>query len=58
MSSDVDLERKGGITEPMNALRRAAGALLDGYVWRPLTSDWDYDATRKRVAKEVLRDVR
>jgi AcrR family transcriptional regulator len=58
MSSDVDLERKGGITEPMNALRRAAGALLDGYGWRPLTTEWDYDATRKRVAKEVLRDVR
>jgi hypothetical protein len=58
MSSDVDLERKGGVTDPMNALRRGAGALLDGYGWRPLSTEWDYDATRKRVAKEVLRDVR
>lgn len=58
MSSDVDLERKGGVTEPMNALRRAAGALLDGYGWKPLSADWDYDATRKRVVQEVIRESR
>jgi len=55
MSSDVDLERKGGVKEPMNALRRASGALLDGWGWKPLTSEWDYEATRKRVAQEVIR---
>jgi AcrR family transcriptional regulator len=55
MSSDIDLQRKGGITEPMNALRRAAAALLDGYGWKPLSSKWDYDATRKRIAQEVIR---
>lgn len=58
MSSDVDLEGKGGVTQPMNALRRASGALLDGFGWRPLSTEWDYDATRQRVAKEVLRDAR
>lgn len=55
MSSDIDLERKGGIAEPMNSLRRAAAALLDGWSWKPLSSEWDYDATRKRVAQEVVR---
>ena len=54
MSSDIDLQEKGGVTEPMNALRRAAAALLDGYGWKPLSSKWDYDATRKRIAQEVL----
>jgi AcrR family transcriptional regulator len=54
MSSDIDLQKKGGVTEPMNALRRAAEALLDGYGWKPLSTKWDYDATRKRIAQEVL----
>jgi len=58
MSSDVDLERKGGITEPMDALRRAAAALLDGWGWKPLSTEWDYEATRKRVAQEVIRGSR
>jgi len=58
MSSDIDLKRKGGVTEPMNALRRASAALLDGFGWRPLSAEWDYDATRERVAKEVLREDR
>jgi AcrR family transcriptional regulator len=55
MSSDIDLERKGGVADPMSALRRGASALLDGYGWKPLSSEWDYDATRKRVAQEVIR---
>src|SRR5262245_38296319 len=58
MSADIDIERRGGVTEPMQALRRAAGALMDGYAWKPLSSEWDYDATRRRVAQEVLRGVR
>ena len=58
ISSDVDLERKGGVTAPMDALRRGAGALLDGYGWKPLSSEWDYDATRKRIAQEVIRESR
>lgn len=54
MSSDVDLKSKG-IGEPLDALRRSAGALLDGYGWKPLLSEWDYAATRERVAQTVLR---
>jgi AcrR family transcriptional regulator len=54
MSSEVDLERRGGVAEPMNALRRSAAAVLDGYGWKPLSTEWDYDATRKRFAKEVI----
>src|SRR5262245_12951972 len=58
MSSDVDLERNGGDREPMAALRRGAAALLDGYGWKPLSTEWDYDATRRRVAKEVIHATR
>jgi AcrR family transcriptional regulator len=56
MSSDVDLAAKG--IEPIDAMRRASVALLDGYGWKPLSSDWDYDATRKRIAQEVIRGSR
>ncbi|MCB9856687.1 MAG: TetR/AcrR family transcriptional regulator [Phycisphaerales bacterium] len=36
------------------ALRRNQEALLDGWGWRPLSSDWDYEATRKRAAAEAF----
>jgi AcrR family transcriptional regulator len=58
MSSDIELESKGGIPDPMTALRRASASLLDGYGWKPLSSKWDYEATRKRIAQEVLREGR
>src|SRR5262245_53724643 len=58
MSSDVDLERKGGVKEPMAALRRASAALLDGYGWKPLSQEWDYEAERRRGAKLVTQPMR
>lgn len=57
VSSDIDLKARG-FDAPLDALRRGSGAMLDGLGWRPLSSELDYDATRKRIAKEVLRDAR
>ena len=42
--------------DPSEALRRNQNAILDGYGWRPLTDEWDYDATRRRVLTEVFAD--
>jgi AcrR family transcriptional regulator len=56
MSSEVRLQSKG-IQDPLMALRRSAGALLDGFGWRPLSSEWDYEATRRRVTEEVLKVI-
>jgi hypothetical protein len=42
----------------VNALRRGANALLDGYGWRPLSNEWDYEVTRRRVTDEVLKGLR
>lgn len=45
-----------GIAEPERTLRRGQHAVMDGFGWRPLTDEWDYDATRARVLQEVFPD--
>ncbi|MFO7973974.1 MAG: TetR/AcrR family transcriptional regulator [Candidatus Hydrogenedentota bacterium] len=35
-------------------VRRNGNILADGYGWRPLTSEWDYDSTLQRVHAEVF----
>jgi AcrR family transcriptional regulator len=42
-----------GVGDPASALRRGMHALLDGYGWRPLSTEWDYDTTLSRVRKEL-----
>jgi len=42
--------------DPSEILRRNQNAILDGYGWRPLTSEWDYEATRRRALTEVFPD--
>lgn len=45
-----------GIPDPHAALRRNQNAVMDGYGWAPLTRDWNYEETRKRVLQEVFPD--
>jgi len=45
-----------GVTNPHAALTRGYHALLDGYGWRPLSTEWDYDATRAKLQEEVFSD--
>lgn len=35
-------------------LRKNQEALLDGWGWRPLSTEWDYESTRKRAAVEAF----
>jgi len=42
--------------DPSEILRRNQNAILDGYGWRPLTDEWDYEATRRRALTEVFPD--
>ena len=46
-----------GVTDPHVALMRGYHALLDGYGWRPLSTEWDYDATRAKIQEEVFSMV-
>ena len=45
-----------GIVRPEAALRRNQHAFMDGFGWHPLTREWDYDATRRRILDEVFPD--
>jgi AcrR family transcriptional regulator len=45
-----------GITKPFSALRENIHILLDGFGWKPLSSDWDYAATDRRILQEVYAD--
>lgn len=38
-----------GIPDPFHSISNICDILGDGYGWRPLTSDWDYEATRVRI---------
>ena len=38
-----------GLNDPFLIVRQQSEALLDGYPWKPLSKDHDYDATRERL---------
>ncbi|HVS16628.1 MAG TPA: TetR/AcrR family transcriptional regulator [Thermoanaerobaculia bacterium] len=54
--SDTPLEQ-AGITNPTLAVDLSLGLLLDGYGWRPLSGEWDYKETRRRVTEEVFPEA-
>ncbi|MGF1581416.1 MAG: TetR/AcrR family transcriptional regulator [Gemmataceae bacterium] len=43
-----------GIKDPRNALHVATNSLLDGYGFKPLSSEYDYHAVRERIRLEVF----
>jgi AcrR family transcriptional regulator len=43
-------------TNPFAALRQNVTALLDGFGWKPLSSEWDYSATDRRLTEEIFAD--
>jgi AcrR family transcriptional regulator len=45
-----------GIEEPLHELRTNQHMLLDGYGFKPLSTEWDYAATYMRVVSEVFPD--
>ncbi len=42
------------IADPFASIMRSAEALGDGFGWRPLSSEWDYEQTRERVRTDVF----
>ena len=53
---DLELDYKLGIEDPFQVLFRNYNALLDGFGWRPLTHEWDYQASVQRIHDEVFPD--
>lgn len=46
-----------GVHEPLQALRKGQNRMLDGFGWRPLTHELDYEASAARIRAEALEDV-
>jgi AcrR family transcriptional regulator len=45
-----------GIKDPFRSVMNVCEVLGDGYGWKPLTSEWDYQATRSRVRATLFAD--
>jgi AcrR family transcriptional regulator len=46
-----------GIEDPLKALCNNVNLFLDGLGWKPLSTEWDYDAVDRRVKKEVFPEA-
>jgi hypothetical protein len=53
MRSDTPIAL-AGIGRAAMAVEISLGLMLDGFGWRPLSSQWDYKATRRRVHEEAF----
>ena len=49
-----ELVSKMGLSNPFITLRESYPRLFDGYGWKPLSSDWDYAETHRRIAAEIF----
>jgi len=45
-----------GIPDPMEQLVRSGHYILDGYGWRPLHNEWDYEETSRRIRATIVAD--
>jgi AcrR family transcriptional regulator len=43
-----------GMTDPLKELVRTGHFLLDGYGWRPLYDEWDYEETSRRIRSTIF----
>lgn len=57
ISSSSDSLGEIGIPNPGASLRRGCNQMLDGYGWRPLSTEFDYFAHMDRVKQELFRDA-
>jgi AcrR family transcriptional regulator len=48
------LLQENGVVAPYGIVRLSCHAMLDGYGWKPLSSEWDYDAAQRRIMQEVF----
>jgi AcrR family transcriptional regulator len=55
-SNFCSLLAQTGIVDPFSALRDNIQVLLDGFGWKPLSTEWDYAATYRRITQEVFPD--
>ena len=54
MHVNEELLKQHGIEHPFSSVRRNCHALMDGFGWRPLSSEWNYDATYSKILEQVF----
>lgn len=52
--TDREMLIENGVTTPFTGVRVHCHALLDGYGWKPLVGEWDYEQTYGRILREVF----
>jgi len=57
ITSSSDSLGELGIPNPVSSLRESQARMLDGYHWRPLSSDFDYSAHMDLVKRELFSDA-
>ena len=43
-----------GLADPFATVMKSCHILGDGYGWRPLSTEWDYEETRDRIRREIF----
>lgn len=54
LGMSTEIFSQHGITTPFATLRQSCESFLDGIQWRPLSTEWDYDATYHRILREIF----
>ncbi len=54
MTAESDLRMMAGITDIMATVRRNGDLICDGLGWKPLSHEFDFRETDKRIAKEIF----
>jgi AcrR family transcriptional regulator len=57
MGRSVHAAVLAGIEEPLQAICQNVNILMDGLGWKPLSSEWDYDAVDRRIKKEIFPEA-
>lgn len=56
MHTEQLLLAENGVVTPFNTVRESCHRLLDGYGWRPLSTEWDYEQSYCRILREVFAE--
>jgi AcrR family transcriptional regulator len=56
LETDRAFLQSQGIASSFGTVRMCCHAMLDGFGWKPLSHEWDYEATQRRVMREVFAE--
>ena len=57
MGRNTHFAMVAGIEDPLKSICTNVDVLLDGLSWKPMSSEWDYEAVDRRIKKEVFPEA-